>query len=118
MAKITIDQYNTLMTEEMPWAVEAGMTLESIGADRATMRLAFNDAMLRPGGTMSGPTMMALADATVVLPFNFSRLIWAALFGFIAFAEVPDLWTWVGGLVIFASSIYITRFGMRRNPPV
>jgi drug/metabolite transporter (DMT)-like permease len=61
---------------------------------------------------------MALADATVVLPFNFSRLIWAALFGFIAFAEVPDLWTWVGGLVIFASSIYITRFGMRRNPPV
>ncbi|MBL4690836.1 MAG: PaaI family thioesterase [Rhodospirillales bacterium] len=53
------------MTEEMPWAVEAGMTLESIGADRATMRLAFNDAMLRPGGTMSGPTMMALADATM-----------------------------------------------------
>ena len=65
MPKITIDQYNTLMNEEMPWAVEAGMTLESIGADRATMRLAFNDAMLRPGGTMSGPTMMALADATM-----------------------------------------------------
>ena len=65
MPKITIDQYNTLMTEEMPWAVEAGMTLESIGADRATLRLAFNDAMLRPGGTISGPTRMALADATM-----------------------------------------------------
>jgi drug/metabolite transporter (DMT)-like permease len=60
---------------------------------------------------------MALADATVVLPFNFSRLIWAALFGFLAFAEIPDLWTWVGGGVIFASSIYITRFGMGRTPP-
>ncbi|NQV84550.1 MAG: PaaI family thioesterase [Rhodospirillales bacterium] len=53
------------MTEEMPWAVEAGMTPETIGADRATMRLAFHESMLRPGGTMSGPTMMALADATM-----------------------------------------------------
>ncbi|MBT3306974.1 MAG: PaaI family thioesterase, partial [Alphaproteobacteria bacterium] len=53
------------MAEEMPWAVEAGMTLETIGPDSATMRLAFNDGMLRPGGTMSGPTMMALADANM-----------------------------------------------------
>jgi len=60
LPKITTDDFNTLMAEEMPWAVEAGMTLETIGADRATMRLEYNDAMLRPGGTMSGPTMMAL----------------------------------------------------------
>ena len=44
---------------------------------------------------------MAMADATVVLPYNFTRLIWAALFGFLFFAEVPDLWTWTGGTVIF-----------------
>jgi acyl-coenzyme A thioesterase PaaI-like protein len=65
LAKITTDEFNTLMAEEMPWAVEAGMTLETIGPDSATMRLAFNDGMLRPGGTMSGPTMMALADANM-----------------------------------------------------
>ncbi len=65
MPKITIDQFNTLMTEEMPWAIEAGMTVESIGADNAAMRLPFNEGMLRPGGTVSGPTMMALADATM-----------------------------------------------------
>lgn len=52
---------------------------------------------------------MALADATVVLPVNFTRLIWATLFGYLAFAEIPDLWTWVGGVVIFASSIYLAR---------
>lgn len=57
---------------------------------------------------------MALADATVALPFNFSRLIWAALFGFLVFAEIPDLWTWIGGAVIFAASIYTTRLNTRR----
>ena len=52
---------------------------------------------------------MALADATVVLPFNFTRLIWAALFGYLFFAELPDLWTWIGGTVIFLASIWLTR---------
>ena len=58
---------------------------------------------------------MALADATVVLPYNFTRLIWAALFGFLFFAEIPDLWTWIGGTVIFASSIWLTRINAKRS---
>lgn len=65
MPKITVEDFNALMADEMPWAVESGMTLEVIGADHATMRLPFDDAMLRPGGTVSGPAMMALADATM-----------------------------------------------------
>jgi drug/metabolite transporter (DMT)-like permease len=56
---------------------------------------------------------MAAADATVALPFNFSRLIWAALFGWVFFLEVPDVWTWVGGAVIFCASVYIARHGGR-----
>ncbi|MBC8338450.1 MAG: PaaI family thioesterase [Alphaproteobacteria bacterium] len=63
--KITIQEFDELMAQEMPWAVEAGMALEAIGPDHAAMRLPFNDVMLRPGGTVSGPTMMALADATM-----------------------------------------------------
>jgi drug/metabolite transporter (DMT)-like permease len=47
------------------------------------------------------------ADASVVLPFDFTKLIWAALVGYIMFGEVPDIWTWVGGAVIFASSLFI-----------
>jgi drug/metabolite transporter (DMT)-like permease len=62
---------------------------------------------------------MAVADATVALPFNFSRLIWAALFGWMFFAEIPDLWTWIGGTVIFVSSVYIARHAGRAKakPP-
>ena len=58
---------------------------------------------------------MALADATVVLPFNFTRLIWAALFGFLFFAEIPDIWTWVGGTIIFLASVWLTRIATARK---
>ncbi len=51
----------------------------------------------------------AAADATAVLPFDFSRLIFAALLGFVFFAERPDAWTWVGAAVIFAATFYTAR---------
>ncbi len=52
---------------------------------------------------------MAAADATVALPFGFTRLIWAALLGWVLFAELPDVWTWIGGMLIFAASVFIVR---------
>ena len=55
------------------------------------------------------------ADTTAVMPFDFTRLIWASLLGFIVFAEVPDLWTWVGGSVIFGSATYIAFREARRK---
>ena len=48
-----------------------------------------------------------LADATAVLPIDFTKLIWAALVGYVFFAEIPEMWTWLGAIVIFSSSIYI-----------
>lgn len=63
LTKITIDEFDELMDAEMPWAVEAGLALEEISKGEARMRLPFSDNMLRPGGTVSGPSMMALADA-------------------------------------------------------
>ena len=41
------------------------MAIASIRHGTATMRLPFDRKMLRPGGTVSGPTMMSLADATM-----------------------------------------------------
>jgi drug/metabolite transporter (DMT)-like permease len=48
------------------------------------------------------------AEASVVLPFDFLKLIWGAAFGYLAFTEIPDVWVWVGGFVIFASTTYLT----------
>jgi drug/metabolite transporter (DMT)-like permease len=51
----------------------------------------------------------AAADATAVLPFEFARLPFAAIIGFIVFRELPDIWAWIGGAVIFSASLYMVR---------
>jgi drug/metabolite transporter (DMT)-like permease len=51
----------------------------------------------------------AAADATAMFPFEFIRLPFAALIGWLAFSELPDIWVWIGGAVIFASSAYIAH---------
>jgi drug/metabolite transporter (DMT)-like permease len=51
---------------------------------------------------------LATADATVVVPFDYLRLPAVALIAYLVFAEVPTLWTWIGGAIIAASSIYMT----------
>jgi len=51
----------------------------------------------------------AAADASFIAPFGFVQIPFVAGVGFIAYAEVPDLWTWAGSAVIIASGIYIAR---------
>jgi len=50
-----------------------------------------------------------MGEATAVAPFDYSRLLFAAAFGFALFAEVPDGWTVAGAAVIVASTVYIAR---------
>jgi drug/metabolite transporter (DMT)-like permease len=52
---------------------------------------------------------LALADASAVTPLDFLRLPFAGLLGFFLFDELPDIWTIVGGVVIFAASAYVGR---------
>ena len=51
----------------------------------------------------------ALADASAVMPYDYTRLLFVAAIAWFAFAEAPDLWTWVGAAVIVGSAIYIAR---------
>jgi drug/metabolite transporter (DMT)-like permease len=50
---------------------------------------------------------LAAADASACAPFEFARLPFAALIGFLCFGEVTDVWTWVGAAIIAVSSIYV-----------
>jgi drug/metabolite transporter (DMT)-like permease len=52
---------------------------------------------------------MVIADVTQVQPFEFVRLPIIAAIGFWLFAEVPTVWTWIGGAIIFAATAYITH---------
>ena len=49
-----------------------------------------------------------MSDTTFVMPLQFTKLIWASLIGLFIFSEQPDIWTWVGGVIIFFSVVYIT----------
>ncbi len=50
----------------------------------------------------------AAADASFVIPFDFLRLPISAVLGFLLFAETTEFWTWIGAMVIFAATYYIT----------
>lgn len=52
---------------------------------------------------------LRLADVSALEPVNFTRLIWGALFGFLFFAEVPDIFTWLGGFMIISATSYVAH---------
>ena len=49
-----------------------------------------------------------LADLSVIQPVWFTQLIFASIFGFSIFGEIPDGWTWAGGILVFTSVLIIT----------
>lgn len=51
----------------------------------------------------------AAADATVVVPFDFTRLIFSAIIGLILFQEFPDIWVWIGGTIILCGVLWMTH---------
>ena len=56
------------------------------------------------------------ADASLIMPFDFTKLIWASLFGIVIFSEVQTVWTFAGGALIFASASYVTyREGLAKK---
>ena len=56
----------------------------------------------------------AKADMTLLLPFDFMRLVFTYLLAYLWFGEALDLWAWVGGAMIVASSVMIARHERRR----
>jgi drug/metabolite transporter (DMT)-like permease len=48
-------------------------------------------------------------DASAIVPFDYSRLVFAAIAGFLIFGDVPDWLTIVGAAIIVATTLYIAR---------
>ena len=51
----------------------------------------------------------SLAEITSLQPFQFIKLPMIAFLAWVIFSEVPAYWTWLGGAIIFSSTVYITR---------
>ena len=50
---------------------------------------------------------LRLAETSVVLPFDFTKLVWSAFFAWLLFGELIDTWTLAGALVIFSGGLYV-----------
>lgn len=62
---------------------------------------------LATAGHLAMTSAFKAADASVVFPVDYTRLVWASLLGYLAFGDPLDGWTWAGGTIIFASTTYL-----------
>ena len=49
---------------------------------------------------------LSIAEAVAVAPVHYSLIIWGTIWGFAVFGDLPDLWTWVGSIIIVATGLY------------
>ena len=64
MPGLSADEIRDFLAREFP-QIEGRFAVEEVGPMRARMRLLFDDRHLRPGGTISGPSMFGLADVAL-----------------------------------------------------
>ncbi len=50
---------------------------------------------------------LTLAEAGAVAPFGYAGVVFASIWGFLAFDEVPDGWTILGAAVIVGAGLYV-----------
>jgi uncharacterized protein (TIGR00369 family) len=61
---MTVDELESFLATEFPQVFNpaSGLAIEAVWDGGCRVRQAFHELSIRPGGTISGPTMMALAD--------------------------------------------------------
>ena len=65
MSLVSIKEVQELISEDIPAVAEMGIIFEIVSDNLVRARLPFDNSSLRPGGTISGPTMMGLGDIVV-----------------------------------------------------
>jgi drug/metabolite transporter (DMT)-like permease len=66
-------------------------------------------ALMAPFGWVT-PHLSSLglfAPASVVVPYQYSMILWAVMFGYVVFSDVPSIATIVGAAIIIGAGIYI-----------
>jgi uncharacterized protein (TIGR00369 family) len=65
MPAMTLAAFEALCREEAPFCEMFGFRVERFDHGGAVVRMPFAPALIRPGGTIAGPALMALADFAV-----------------------------------------------------
>ena len=115
-SSVTITLYGTLFA--VPLTLLAALTQWVIPTAEQ-----FAWMVLMGGLGSSANLMIAQAikqvDIAALTPMDFTKLLWAALVGYLLFGEIPDGGTWIGGTIIFAAATYIAyrERTVRAQPP-
>lgn len=64
-AKIYAEEFLEITVEGVPYVGQLGLSVEIWEAGHVQLRLPYSDQIRRPGGTISGPALMGLADVAL-----------------------------------------------------
>lgn len=108
-----IDKRDSIWTMMLYMTLFSGL-LAAFTVFSAWPTFEFTDVLLFLGTAVAGTLGLALisqafrmAPAAVVAPYDYTALIWASLLGWLIWGVVPEIWTYLGALVIIASGIYL-----------
>lgn len=83
---------------------EQFVALVLIGAFGTVAHITFNQAMKE-------------ADASAILPLDFTKLIWGAVLGYMLFGQIPGFWVFAGGTMIFVAATWVARSEAQAKKP-
>lgn len=96
------------------WSAMVGSVLASLAVPFFWQPIAPGDlwafVLLGLFGTVAQALLIrafALAEAGAIAPFGYTGLIWAGLWGWLIWGNLPDLWTVTGALIIVGAGLYV-----------
>jgi len=96
------------------WSALVGTVLSSIALPFVWKEVAMTDfplflaiGILGSGGQALVVRAFSLSEASTLAPFGYFSLIFASLWGFVFFGQLPDAWTVAGALVIVGAGLYV-----------
>lgn len=75
-------------------------------ADLAQLAMMVGLAGVASLGELSIIRALDLGEAAVLSPLQYTLMIWSTVWGFLVFAQLPDMWTLIGTAIVIVSGIY------------
>ncbi|NEU94965.1 DMT family transporter [Bradyrhizobium uaiense] len=99
-----------LATSQFGGTFILGLVLSPIGWVTPTpgsLVLFFTAGIISVAALLCVNRSLKLAPASVVVPYQYSMIVWAVIFGFVVFGDVPSWATIIGAAIIIAAGLYI-----------
>jgi len=75
-------------------------------ADLSQLLMMIGIAVIAGCGELSIMRALDLGEAVVLSPLQYTLMIWSTIWGFLIFAQLPDMWTLIGTAIVIGSGIY------------